>query len=72
MDHPYANLEEQSRQNIARVAMAALNSGSHSSRDLESHESTTYQTSAYRAESGAIVLNRIATTTKFEKPYSDR
>ena len=25
MDHPYANLEEQSRNNIARVAMAALN-----------------------------------------------
>ena len=42
MDHPYANLEEQSRKNIARVAMAALNSGAQSSRDLESHESTTY------------------------------
>lgn len=30
---------------------------------LESHKSTTYQTTAYRSSSGAIVLNRIATTT---------
>lgn len=30
---------------------------------LESHKSTTYQTTAHRSSSGAIILNRIATTT---------
>ena len=47
-----------------------------SSATLESHKSTTYQTTAYRSSSGAIVLNRIATTTTLSNPnlnaYNDQ
>ena len=32
-------------------------------KQLELHKSTTYETTAHRSSSGAIILNRIATTT---------
>ena len=41
----------------------AKNKNTASNTTLESRSSTTYQTTAYRSSSGAIVLNKIATTT---------
>ena len=39
---------------------------------VESTTSTTFHTTAYRANSGAIILNRIATTTTTQKKDDDK
>ena len=48
--------------------ISANNKNTASATTIESHSSTTYQTTAYRSSSGAIVLNKIATTTTLNPP----
>ena len=61
---PYKN-------NTAKTAMGSATGAtskaagqlSLTAKQLELHKSTTYETTAHRSSSGAIILNRIATTT---------
>ena len=56
---PYSN----SQTINGRANNHASASDSKSYGQIEQHKSTTYQTTAHRSSSGAIILNRIATTT---------
>ena len=62
---PYKNIRGLENSSTGKAATVAMGGGqlSLTAKQLELHKSTTYETTAHRSSSGAIILNRIATTT---------